>query len=113
MVLKAKYNQYVMDILDTVCLGNFVREKGLNYQLYEQGKNLSGRQKQRLCLARILLRNSKILLLDEVTSALDSETEGKLLERLEQYVVKNNSIMIAVSHSKAFERTYNIQIQLG
>lgn len=104
---------HIMEVLDIVCLGDFVREKGLNYQLYEQGKNLSGGQKQRLCLARILLRDPKILLLDEITSALDSETEEKLLQGLDQYIVRNNIIMIAVSHSNAFENICNIKIQLS
>lgn len=102
-----------MDVLNIVCLEDFIKERGLNYQLYEQGKNLSGGQKQRLCLARVLLRNPKILLLDEATSALDSDTEKMLLQELEQYVIKNNIIMIAVSHSNAFESICNIQIELS
>ncbi|HPU63717.1 MAG TPA: hypothetical protein PK304_06145 [Mobilitalea sp.] len=52
------------------------------------------------------------MLLDEATSVLDAETEEKLLKRLEKYVVDNNIMMIAVSHSRAFEEICNIQIQL-
>lgn len=99
--------EYIWDILHTVCLDEFVKEYGLDYMLYEKGKNLSGGQRQRLCLARILLRNPQILLLDEATSALDADTENKLLKELAQYVQKNNIILIAVSHSKAFEAFCN------
>lgn len=105
--------EYIWNILHTVCIADFVKEKGLGYPLYEQGKNLSGGQKQRLCLARVLLRNPKILLLDEITSALDADTEEKLLKELEQYICRNKIIMIAVSHSHAFEKICNKHIQLS
>ena len=99
--------EYIWEILRTVCLDEFVSENGLDYILYENGKNISGGQKQRLCLARILLRNPQILLLDEATSALDMETEQQLIQNLGDYIQKNKVIMIAVSHSHGFEAICN------
>ncbi|PLT33038.1 ABC transporter ATP-binding protein [Bacillus sp. V5-8f] len=51
----------------------------------QKGVNLSGGQKQRLSIARALVRRPKILLLDDSTSALDANTESRLLEALEKY----------------------------
>lgn len=53
--------------------------------LGQRGVNLSGGQKQRLSIARALVRKSKVLLLDDSTSALDAKTEARLLHALKQY----------------------------
>jgi ATP-binding cassette subfamily B protein len=55
-------------------------EKGYDTLLLDDGKNLSGGQKQRIGIARALVKKSNILLLDEITSALDRETEAQLIE---------------------------------
>ena len=65
----------------------FVRELKNGYDTYvgERGVKLSGGQKQRISIARVFLKNPKLLILDEATSALDNESEllvGKSLERL-------------------------------
>lgn len=57
---------------------------GYNTVLERGGGNLSGGQKQRLCLARALLRRPKILILDDSTSAVDTETEKAIRENLKQ-----------------------------
>ena len=81
------------------CLDDFILEKGWNYKLNEAGINFSGGQRQRLALARVLLRKPKILILDEVTSALDLATEEKLLNNLNDYLNKNKITLISVSHN--------------
>lgn len=64
-------------------LSSLVKEKGADYSCGEGGKNLSGGEKQRISIARCLVRETPILLMDEATSALDSNTammvESKLL----------------------------------
>lgn len=54
--------------------------EGLDTQIDQGGVNVSGGQKQRLCIARAMLKNPSILILDDSTSAVDSGTEGKIRE---------------------------------
>ena len=69
---------------------------GYDSILGERGINLSGGQKQRICIARALIKNPKILILDDCLSALDTETEKKIIQSLSKY--KNKTTKIIVSH---------------
>lgn len=71
--------------------------QGYETQITEQGANLSGGQRQRLCLARELYRRPKILLLDEVTSALDPDSEKMIKRTLEQ--LNGEITVILITHS--------------
>ena len=69
--------------------------KGINTDLGQGGVNVSGGQKQRLCIARALLKKPKILILDDSTSALDTATERKLTDGLAYYLPKTTKIIIS------------------
>jgi ABC-type multidrug transport system fused ATPase/permease subunit len=72
---------------------------GLAHRLTEQGQGLSAGQKQRLALARALLRRPALLILDEATSNLDIETEARVVETLTR--LKGRMTIVAVSHRPA------------
>lgn len=77
----------------------FQMEDGLDHQLTYQGEGLSSGQKQRIALARALLRDPSILILDEATANLDSETESSLVNKLKS--LKGKMTMLVVTHRQA------------
>ncbi|MDC0510099.1 ABC transporter ATP-binding protein/permease [Candidatus Pelagibacter sp.] len=70
-------------------------ENGYETMIGENGVKLSGGEKQRLSIARAFLKKSKIILLDEATSSLDSETEEKIQKALTQLTLNKTTIVIA------------------
>ena len=78
------------------CLG-FIEglEKGFDTDVSEQGSNISGGQRQRIAIARMFLRDPAILILDEATSSLDSETEHKVKEALAALMKGRTNIVVA------------------
>lgn len=85
------------EVLDIACASEFIDAlpKGINTDLGQGGVNVSGGQKQRLCIARALLKKPKILILDNSTSALDTATERKLTDGLAYYLPKTTKIIIS------------------
>ena len=70
----------------------------LETEIGDRGIQLSGGQKQRICIARSLYLNRDIIILDEATNALDSETENKIINLI--YSFKKTKTIIIISHKK-------------
>lgn len=86
----------INDVLDMVQLTNLVNKlpKGLNTIVGEQGTTLSGGEKQRLSLARILLKGTDFIIMDEPSSALDINTENLLFCNLKELMADKTVLVI-------------------
>lgn len=72
----------MMDATRLACLEELIAEKGLDYEIGENGQNLSGGQLQRIEIARALIRRRPVILADEMTSALDQKTGQQVRQNL-------------------------------
>ncbi|WP_160687149.1 ATP-binding cassette domain-containing protein [Clostridium sp. C2-6-12] len=72
----------------------------LNKPINDSCANLSGGEKQRLCLARVMLMDADTYLLDEPSAALDKETELFIIDNFTKFVLENNKELIMVTHSE-------------
>lgn len=79
------------------CVDEFIDrlQNGYDTELGQGGVNVSGGQKQRLCIARAILKNPKVLILDDSTSAVDTATEAKIRQGLAEGLPGTTKIIIA------------------
>lgn len=97
-----------MQLLDNPILKTLFASKSLDTQILEGGANLSGGEKQKIAIARALLNNPEILILDEVCSNIDMETSRKIYQLLEEERARR--ITIIISHDILPEGFANISI---
>lgn len=95
-------NDKLWNVLEQVQLDNYVKElgNGLDTQVGEFGFDISGGQRQRLGLARALISEPEFLILDEITSALDQESENAIKKLLVSF--KGKKTVLVISHSANF-----------
>ena len=88
------------EVLEKSACINIVKrsENGLDTMIGEGGMKLSGGEKQRLSIARALLRKPRIMVFDEATSALDSITEEAISETIKNISDKRDSITVLIAH---------------
>lgn len=82
---------------EAACADEFIDQlpNGYNTWIERGGANVSGGQKQRLCIARALMKKPKVLILDDSTSAVDTATDGKIRSALQAYIPGTTKIIIA------------------
>lgn len=100
----------IWSALDTAIAKEMVQQKPkqLDFMLTKGGKNLSGGQRQRLCIARSLLKKPRILILDDASSALDSQTESALKKSLQS--LKNVTIFLISQRLSFLKHADNILV---
>lgn len=94
----------ILDFINTL-------ENGFNSIIGENGVKLSGGQKQRLAIAQALIKQPKILFLDEATSAVDNNNESAIMENIKSYYP--NMTIICVSHKPSIAKLTDRLIRIG
>lgn len=87
----------IQEACKLACADEFISRFPDGYDTYieQGGTNVSGGQKQRLCIARALLKKPKILIMDDSTSAVDTRTDAKIRSAMQEYIPETTKIIIA------------------
>jgi len=90
-------DEEVKNVCHLACADEFIDQMpdGYNTWIEQGGNNVSGGQKQRLCIARALLKKPKILILDDSTSAVDTRTDAIIRKAMRDYIPETTKIIIA------------------
>ena len=90
-------DEEMMEACRLACADEFIQTFPDKYDTYieQGGANVSGGQKQRLCIARALLKKPKILILDDSTSAVDTRTDAMIRAAMRQFIPETTKIIIA------------------
>lgn len=91
-------DEEIIKVLNLVCLDKFYEklENGLDTELGEKGVRMSGGERQRVALARLFFDDSKIIILDEATSAMDNITEKLVMENVVKQL--DNKTLVVIAH---------------
>ncbi|AJF72433.1 amino acid ABC transporter permease [Raoultella ornithinolytica] len=100
---------YLVNILERVGLGKLLDDSGLNSWLGEGGRQLSGGELRRLAIARALLHDAPLMLLDEPTEGLDATTESQILDLLAE-VMKEKTVLMVTHRLRGLARFNQIII---
>ncbi len=90
-------DEQIQEAAKQACADEFIQQLpgGYDYDLGQGGVNVSGGQKQRLCIARALLKKPKVLIFDDSTSAVDTKTDAMIRQSLRTHAPETTKIIIA------------------
>ena len=101
-----KINQNIIQLLIQEDLLEDLLQIGMQYQVGSKGDNLSGGQRQKLAIARVLLKKPKILIMDEATSGLDNNSQSRIQNLLETQW-RGKSTIISIAHRLDTVKNYD------
>ncbi|MDR2867687.1 MAG: ATP-binding cassette domain-containing protein, partial [Acholeplasmatales bacterium] len=111
LAVEFKDDNSLFNLMDSAVLKPILVNKNLDTLINEGGSNLSGGEKQRIALARELLKNTDVLLLDEATNSLDDSYSELIMKQI--FEKFSNKIIILVSHNEDFRNYCQKEIKLN
>jgi putative ABC transport system ATP-binding protein len=126
MVFQKPYFVNALNVFENLLLANYLgnnaldkgkaadlaKSLGFEHLLHKKVQELSGGEQQRVCIARALMNNPKVILADEPTSALDDENCEKVADLLEKQSKLIGAALIVVTHDHRLKSRFNNQISL-
>jgi putative ABC transport system ATP-binding protein len=126
MVFQKPYFVNALNVFENLLLANYLgnnaldkgkaadlaKSLGFEHLLHKKVQELSGGEQQRVCIARALMNNPKVILADEPTSALDDENCEKVADLLEKQSKIIGAALIVVTHDHRLKSRFNNQISL-
>lgn len=108
-------DEQIKHVCELACADEFIEKFPDKYETYieQGGTNVSGGQKQRLCIARALLKKPKILILDDSTSAVDTATDAKIRKAFREEIPDTTKLIIAQRISSVQESDKIIVLDEG
>lgn len=103
----------IKEALRVACVDDIIKNKGEDFIIDENATNVSGGERQRIAIARIILRKPDLIMMDEPTSALDEATSKRLVNNLKDFTKKHNITLMAISHKKDFTEISDEIIDIG
>ncbi len=90
-------DEEIIEACQLACADEFIdlMPDGYDTHIEQGGSNVSGGQKQRLCIARALIKKPKVLILDDSTSAVDTKTDAKIRDGFKKFIPSTTKIIIA------------------
>ena len=95
----------IAKICDIIQLSDMLKEKTLDYSVGNNGSNLSGGQKQKIAIARTILKNTSILILDEASSNLDADTRNSFFDMIGNSL--SDKIVICITHDEKIHKFFD------
>ncbi len=108
-------DEEIIEACKLACADEFIEQMPDGYDTYieQGGTNVSGGQKQRLCIARALIKKPKILILDDSTSAVDTATDKKIRKAFKEYIPETTKFIIAQRISSVEDADRIIVLEAG
>ncbi len=114
ITLGQTYKEEELNEIYKVCeLEDFIKHYTINKVIDNADSNISGGEKQRICLARILIKKPKLLLIDEITASLDKATSEIIAKNIYDYARKYNITILSISHKNEFDKYANKEVVIG